>query len=102
MAESIPVAELDALLEVLTNEGWVADPDATEYNLRVTGLALAAALLAARQPDPDAGRLLRIEHAARDVDGLWEAEDGELIRWSVEAAEALEDLRAGPHPVSGR
>jgi hypothetical protein len=39
-------------------------------------------------------RLRRIEEAARDVDALWEAEDGELIHWQVEAGEALEDLRA--------
>ena len=38
-------------------------------------------------------RLQAIEHAARDVDGLWYGADGELIHWSVEAAEALEDLR---------
>ena len=39
----------DAVLEVLTNEGWVADPDATDYNLRVAALIVAAAR---RDPEP--------------------------------------------------
>jgi hypothetical protein len=38
--------------------------------------------------------LRAVRDAAVDVDSLWEAEDGELIRWQVEAGEALNDLRA--------
>jgi len=43
---ALPVPALDAqdaVLAVLTDEGWVADPDATEYNLRVAALVVAAA-----------------------------------------------------------
>lgn len=38
-------AAVDRVLEVLTNEGWVADPDATDYNLRVVRLVAVAARL---------------------------------------------------------
>jgi len=31
--------------------------------------------------------------AAQDVDGMWDAKEGELIRWLPESAECLDDLR---------
>lgn len=43
--------------------------------------------------------LRAVVEAARDVDALWDAEDGEMIRWEVEAGEALEDLRAALRAV---
>jgi hypothetical protein len=48
--------------------------------------------------DVELERLRRIEHAARDVDGLW-SESRTLIHWQVEAGEALRDLRAALPPA---
>lgn len=55
--------------------------------------ALKADAAALPVPALDALRQNVID-AALDVDALWEAQEGEPIRWQVEAAEALEDLRS--------
>ena len=39
--------------------------------------------------------------AARDVDGMWNGEEGEVIRWLPESAECLEDLRAALRAYDG-
>jgi hypothetical protein len=51
-----------------------------------------AAYIAALSPERVTA-LLDVVHAAIDVDGLWDAKEGALIRWQAEAPEALDDLR---------
>ena len=112
------VTPLDVAWDALIDEGWVGFEAAKARHRPVIEAAALASLeaeierLARRVAIADVNlglcadeanrlraeveRLRRIEHAARDVDGMWsepEAITG-LLLWAPETAETLLDLRA--------